>query len=196
MDTLTLNKVILTTLACNEKSNIDKKYTGVFPIDHISQAELFVPGELRVCVLNSQTSSQVGEHWFIVGVDLRHEPFHAFVFDSLAKNLKTNYLSVYNFLKDNIMQPLEFILSNRTKFQSDNLDSCSLHVVYFLILILNRNLSFENALQTFYPDDTLLNDCALLEKFNDFFSCHSEHALLTRINDQLTSTVDECTDST
>lgn len=194
MDTRALEKIIPIVLGCHIDNMTSSKFTGVFPIDALSKANLFAPGKLRVCVINSQSSWQSGEHWLVVGVDLRSrqsKDHHAFVFDSLALNLKRSYPLLFEFLRSH-SSTLNHILRNKTKFQTVGLDSCGLHAIYFIEQLISQNLSFEEAIKTFHPGNTLLNDCSLLVRINNFLSCNSKQELLDQINKQLLETRLKC----
>src|SRR5258705_12424829 len=115
MDTRALEKIVPTVLACAD-DEASEQFTGVFPIDHLPNAKLFSKGKLRMCIINSHTSTQPGEHWLVVGIDMRNpspEQYHAFIFDSLSRNLKQSYPILYNFLGSNALT-LRFILTNKT----------------------------------------------------------------------------------
>src|SRR6267154_4527573 len=149
MDTATVNKIMHLILDCEGDSD---QFRGVYPIDHLGRARLVSPGNLRICIINSQTSTEPGEHWLVVGFDLRDpNNNHAFIFDSLSRNPTTSYPLLVKFLQAN-SSAIKFVLRNRTKFQSSGLDSCGLHSIYFVTMMAVRNLSFQEALQTFDPE--------------------------------------------
>src|SRR5882757_11009603 len=91
MNTVLIEQIVGLALLCETKERREQ-FTGVHSIDKLdSEANLVAPGKLRMCIVNSQTSYEPGEHWFVVGVDLREKDkrqWHAFVFDSLAQYTK------------------------------------------------------------------------------------------------------------
>ena len=83
MNTRVLEKILSEVLKCNATSLKKSFFTGVYPIDQLSMAKLSTPGQLHTCVINSHKSSEPGEHWLVVGIDLRYVQPYAFIFDSL-----------------------------------------------------------------------------------------------------------------
>ena len=188
MDTIQIQNIIRLALKCYKPNN---KFVGVFPIDFINKISFSQPGRLRVCIFNSQTNSEPGEHWFVVGVDRRssEEEEHAFVFDSLSQNLTTKYPILKKFLMK--QNDIKFVLRNKSPVQNKNVDSCALHCIYFVLLLVSENYSFSKALGTF-SSNALLNDCSLLQNFNDFLRCQESNELLSGLHNQLSMTYAHC----
>jgi hypothetical protein len=191
MDTLQIMQIINNSLI-NCESNDRAKFAGVFPINRVDdKANLVVPGQLRVCILNSHNENQPGEHWFVTGVDSRDATnVHAFIFDSLAQNLFLKYPSLHNYLSN--LTQLNYVLRNNTPLQDKKVDSCALHSIYFVVQMLREKLSYVNTLETFHSNNKLANDCSLLLVFNDFFECLGNLELIDMLGKQLTSTHIEC----
>ena len=193
MDTKTIDTIMHTILNCSGGDS--EQFRGVFPIDRLNSIGLISPGNLRICIINSQTSTEPGEHWLVVGFDLRNpKNNHAFIFDSLSRNPKASYPILAQFLKENSSR-INFVLRNKTKFQTSELDSCGLHAIYFVAMMTVRNLTFREALQTFDPENTLFNDCTLLHNINEFLRCSSKYKLLDFMSKQLLDTKDKCESS-
>jgi hypothetical protein len=178
---------VLTFSLCHNSSSSSGKFLGVFPIDQ--EVKLFKSGELRICILNTDSSKLPGRHWFLLGVDCRlDEQQYAFMFDSLAQCQK--YKTVWNYLAN--QTTLSHVLFNTQRVQDIEVDSCALHVIYFTTMMLNNNFSFTETMCTYNVQEPLLNDCQLFENFLEFLSCQNEFQLFTEIQQNLPDTIFHC----
>jgi hypothetical protein len=76
--------------------------------------------------------------------------------------------------------------------QHQNVDSCALHVIYTSIMLLTKEMSFCELMQTFNVDYPLANDCNLLHNFHEFLDCQNEHKLMNELIENLPLTNSEC----
>jgi hypothetical protein len=188
MDTEQIETVIRLSVP---KCSRNKKFCGVFPIDYLFKIDLLKAKELRICILNTDSSYKPGRHWFLVGIDCRSSDksqWHIFIFDSLSQ--QENYKTLQDFLKK--QTKLTFVLYNNQLVQHQNVDSCALHVIYVATMLLTLEMSFCEVMQTFNVDNPLANDCNLLQNFNQFLTCLSEHKLFNEIMENLPTTESEC----
>jgi hypothetical protein len=180
MNTEQIENVLKFSLRCGSRG----KFLGVHPIDRVGEINLVQPGRLCVCILNTDTSSGPGQHWFLLAI--RNDV--AYMFDSLAKC--GEYRSVWQFLRRDTK--ISQVLYNRQPVQDEQVDSCALHVIYFATMLLKRGFSFEATMQTYNVQTLLLNDCSLLENFSEFLNCATEVDLLREIAQQLPQTEHAC----
>ena len=170
------------------------QYTGVCAADQLvrGEAKLFEPGKRRVCIVNTDPSDEAGTHWFTLGVDARDSDevkWFGFVFDSLALNARAEYRFACNHLAT---LPLCYVLRNRFATQDSEVDSCALHAMYMITMLLKENLNFEQALGTFDSECALRNDCALLENFNSFVQCKTMLSSILDLNNSVKDTHEQC----
>jgi Ulp1 protease family, C-terminal catalytic domain len=185
---------IIHLASCDMDFKRRKQFGGVWPINYLKRTNLFKPGKRRIAILNSDPSYKPGQHWFVFGIDARSndkKEWHAFIFDSLAQAESHKYSTLKKFLQSTT--PIEIVLYNRVRVQSENVDSCALHAIYFCVLLIKLNYSFLEAMQTFHTENLLLNDCELLSNFLDFINCNNLETLFRETIASLDATVNLCT---
>jgi hypothetical protein len=195
MDTHQIERVVEAALECVPKAKRNQ-FKGVFPVDHFVEqyrAEpLYNCNERSIYILNSHPSSGPGEHWFVIGFDMRGgdiKKWHGFLFDSLALDIREKYPLVYKYFESS---EISYVLRNKHPVQDESVDSCALHVIYIVVLLIKEGYSFINALRTYDPARQLRNDCALLENFKSFLECQSLISLLHELGGSLKDTYSMC----
>jgi len=157
------------------------RYVGHYAVDMVKYAKLFSPNEILSVLVNTDVSTGEGIHWICVSVDLRGPEKYAFVFDSLARDLK-QYPILHQYL---CSLDLDYIMRNSTPIQNKKVDSCGLFAIYYIILIMKDGADIGEILGTFEPSDSLLNDCALLENMYKFLSCTESPNLINDLRDTI-----------
>ena len=190
MDTNQIKSIISSALCC-EIPERKQQFLGVFAQDELINQNLFIPGKRRIVVLNNKPSNDPGEHWYMIGVDLRHKnDYHGFVFDSLA--MPNIYRKAHDyFMVAHGTPKLNYILRNRAATQQASLDSCGLHVLYGVLTMIKGDHALPKFLATF-SDDMLMNDCILLKNFVEFLKCSHNESLLNDMQLSIKETVSYC----
>jgi len=190
MDSARMEFILTLTLKCG--SNKDReKFTGIFAADEIYQADLYKPGRLRLCIVNADVGFP-GSHWLVVGIDMRdvdHTKWYAFVFDSLAQDIKSTYPILYEFLHE--LECVEFLLKNKTPVQDKSLDTCGLHSIYFVLNMIESG-SYLKVLSMYNSELPQLNDCNLLKNYSQFLVCEKEYQVVFEMQRQIPDAVKMC----
>jgi len=172
------------------------RFTGVYPINFVKSANLYVPGELRACVVNQDKNFERGSHWFVVIINCKSDnkfEWHAEIFDSLAQNVRKKYPFLFEYLTElKSAGKIQFVLRNTVPTQSKYLDSCGLMSLYVILNIIRENASFESILGSFNASNTLVNDCELLRNFQIFLECEEQNSALVKLESSLKETVKKC----
>ncbi|HUR98241.1 MAG TPA: hypothetical protein VMZ26_09285 [Pyrinomonadaceae bacterium] len=172
-----IEQVMSSLLSCHPSVD-ERRYTGVYSIDRLHDAGLIdVKGRrsLRVCIANTDVSTGPGRHWIVVGLDTRDadEPY-ALVYDSLAQGYgRRRHRELTDFLNT---LDVDLIYGNEDAFQDEASDSCALHVIYFVWQMIVAGREFYDVVALFVPRNKLLNDCLLLQVFENALACVRENA--------------------
>jgi hypothetical protein len=195
MNTHQIERVVEAALECVPAAKRNE-FKGVFPVDHFEEQQraniVWGWGARQIYILNSHPSSGPGEHWFVVGLDMRsmdQKKWYGFLFDSLALDMREKYPLVCKFFENS---GVSFVLRNKHPVQDESVDSCALHTIYMLVLLIKEGYSFIEALQTYDPTRRLHNDCVLLENFKSFLECQSLLSLLDELGVSLKDTYSMC----
>jgi hypothetical protein len=195
MDTHQIQRVVEAALECVPQAKRDQ-FKGVFPVDHFVDKEradqLYYWMERSIYILNSHPTSGPGEHWFVVGFDMRGsdtKKWHGFLFDSLALDMREKYPIVCKYFENS---DVSYVLRNKYPVQDESVDSCALHAIYMVVLLIKEGYSFIEALRTYDPARRLRNDCVLLENFKSFLECQSLLSLFRELGVSLKDTYSMC----
>ena len=142
MNSLQLTKILLFVTSKSQRRN----FLGCFPIDKIPE---YIPHS-SFLVLNTDRSSQPGEHWLLVDIDAHN---NVCFFDTLAQAPR--------FYSHKLEQKLKSIDANF--WQSNRVVqhlmsvACGFHVVYFACLRL-RGISCSQIVLGIYTENLHQND--------------------------------------
>jgi hypothetical protein len=144
MDNFTINKILNSNHQLNNLKK-QKIFIGVYPRDKIPKIKSYP----SCFILNTDTSTEPGEHWLAVYVDQNNE---CYFFDSYGNSPKF-------FGLDNYFSQFKTLTWNKIKLQG-NSNNCGLYCILFLLY------KSHNKLQQFYlefDNKSDINDKKLID---------------------------------